>query len=436
MIGVGREWVLFSEIAVCSELSPMGSNPFRWRSMRTNNPPIRVLVVDDSSFMRNTISTLLMRFPDVQVVGTARNGMEAIEEVKRSQPDVMTLDIDMPGMNGLDVLDYVMAHHPLPVIMISALTHEGAEITFQALERGAVDFIPKNFCDNYFDIESIEGQLHVKVRDAYQARLGLQRVRRAGLKSLSSGSVSPHQEKGKVTAINRRPGVHMGGMKRVAIKPKGPLFPVVVIGSSTGGPNLLKDVIRDLPDSFPASLIIIQHMPNFFTKVFAEILNAVAPFPIREARNGDWLEPGVGFVAPGDQHLFIDRQAKGPAVIKILTESVQFSYRPSVDGAMISAAEHFGSSVIGVVVSGMGNDGVAGCQTIKENGGTVLVQDEATALMYGMPKAVVEAGWADVVVSDVQLAEWLILAVEAIGEERELTVPVGPQSLKCQNGSG
>ena len=404
--------------------------------MRTNHPSIRVLVVDDSVFMRNTISTLLMKFPDVQVVGTAKNGMEAIAELRRSQPDVMTLDVDMPGMNGLDVLDYVMANHPLPVIMISALTNEGAEVTFQALERGAVDFIPKVGGNSHFDIETIEGQLHDKVQEAYQARLGVQQAQYAEMKAISSVSVCPHREKTEARIFNRWPGVSWGGMKRAATKKSHSQFLIVVIGSSTGGPNLLKKLVADLPGFFPASLIIIQHMPKFFTKVFAEKLNAAAPFPIREACNGDWLEPGVGLVAPGDQHLFIGCQANGRAVIEISTESGQFSYRPSVDGAMVSAAEHFGSSVVGVVVSGMGNDGVAGCQKIKEYGGTVLVQDEASALMYGMPRAVVAAGWADAVVSDNQLAECMIQAVEVIGEGRALACPLGHRLSKDRIGSG
>ena len=436
MIGVGREWVKFDEIGTSSERPPMDTNPFRWKPMKTNSPPIRVLVVDDSAFIRNTLSTMLMKFPDVQVVGTAKNGMEAIEQVKRSQPDVMTLDVDMPGMSGLAVLDYVMAHCPLPVIMISALTNEGAGVTLQALERGAVDFIPKDVGQKHFDIDWIEGQLHDKVQEAYQAQLGVHQARHAGVNNISSVSVSHPQKKGETRAAIRRPDISWEGVNRAATQQTHDMFPLVVIGSSTGGPNLLKQLVRDLPAPFPASLIIIQHMPKFFTKVFSENLNAVAPFPIREARNGDWLEPGVGLVAPGDQHLFIDRQVNGRAAIKISTESVHLPYRPSVDCAMASAAEHFASSVIGVVVSGMGNDGVVGCQKIKEHGGTVLVQNEATALLYGMPRAVVEAGWADAVVSDVQLAECMVQAVEAILEERALAIPVGLRPSKVRNGSG
>jgi two-component system, chemotaxis family, protein-glutamate methylesterase/glutaminase len=404
--------------------------------MRTNIPSIRVLVVDDSAFMRNTLSTMLMKFPDVQVVGTAKSGLDAIEQVKRSQPDVMTLDIDMPGMNGLAVLDYVMAHCPLPVIMVSALTNEGAGVTLQALERGAVDFIPKDVGQKHFDIHSIEGQLHDKVREAYQARLGVSQARHVGVNSISSISVSHPQGKAKTRSAIRLPDISRGDTNRAHTQQTPDMFPLVVIGSSTGGPSLLKQLVRNLPASLPASLIIIQHMPKFFTKVFAENLNAVAPFPIREARNGDRLEPGVGLVAPGDQHLFIDRQANGRAGVKISTELVHQPYRPSVDCAMASAAEHFGSSVIGVVVSGMGNDGVVGCQKIKEYGGTVLVQDEETAVLYGMPRAVIEAGWADAVVPDVQLAECMIQAVEAIWDARALGIPVGLRLAKGRHGSG
>lgn len=379
---------------------------------------------------------MLMKFPDVQVVGTAQNGREAIEQVKRSQPDVMTLDVDMPGMNGLEVLDYIMAHHPLPVIMISALTCEGARVTLEALEHGAVDFIPKDGRNDYIDMASVEGQLHDKVQEAYKARIGTHQAKFRGREPILSVPDFHHQDRERVkpsvwcTGVSRRKGSH------IYSKPARHLFPLVVIGSSTGGPNLLNRLVRDLPDPFPASLVIVQHMPKFFTKVFSEYLNAICPFPIREACNGDWLEPGIGFVAPGDQHLSIDRQADGRAVISITNESEALPYRPSVDCAMVSAAQHFGSFVIGVVVSGMGNDGLVGCQKIKEYGGIVLVQDEATALMYGMPRAVLEAGCADAEVSDVQLALCLLRSVDAILEEGTLLIAERLPSTKGVKSSG
>jgi two-component system, chemotaxis family, protein-glutamate methylesterase/glutaminase len=406
--------VIFSEVRASYACTLMETNLFRLKTLGTNYSQIRVLVVDDSAFMRKTLSAMLRKCPDVQVVGTAQNGKEAIEQLRRCHPDVMTLDIDMPDMNGLHVLDYVMAAHPIPVIMISALTKEGAGATLQALERGAVDFIPKEAAHDFSDLDRMGKQLHAKVRGAYHARLGVRRTRYAVSPPMSSSPVT--QRRGRKEAVVSRswPGASLGGIHGSVTMPTPGLFPVVVIGSSTGGPNLLKELVRDISVPFPAAILIIQHMPKFFTKVFSENLNAISHFPIREAHHGDYLEPGIGFVAPGDQHLFLGRRNDNRTTIEISSEPGQLTYRPSVDWAMSSAAENFGPFVVGVVVSGMGNDGVMGCQKIKEYGGTVLVQDETTALMYGMPRAVAEAGWADVVVPDTQLAGCLRQIVEAM----------------------
>jgi two-component system chemotaxis response regulator CheB len=191
-------------------------------------------------------------------------------------------------------------------------------------------------------------------------------------------------------------------------------FPLVVIGASTGGPNLLKTVVRDLPSTFPAALLIVQHMPKYFTKVFADNLNDVATIPIREAKDGDVLQPGVGFVVPGDHHVRVIRQGDGKAVIALSDEPLGHLYRPSIDCAMTSAAEQFGSLTVGVVLTGMGNDAIIGSKKIKECGGVILAQDESTSLIYGMPRAVVEAGLADTVVSDVEIITALMEAVDSI----------------------
>ena len=191
-------------------------------------------------------------------------------------------------------------------------------------------------------------------------------------------------------------------------------FPLAVIGASTGGPNLLKAIIRDLPASFPAALLIVQHMPKFFTKVFAENLDALASFSIREAQNGDELQVGMGFVVPGDHHMRVTRTSDGRAILTIESESQDLPYRPSIDCAMVSAAEQFGQSTVGLVLTGMGNDGLVGSQKIKACGGRVLVQNEATSLIYGMPRAVAEAGVADAVLPDVQLGGALVKAVDSV----------------------
>ncbi len=386
--------------------------------MEKKDQPIKVLVVDDSAFMRNMLSMMLKNCDDLKVVGTASNGQDAIEQVRRTQPDVMTLDLEMPGMNGLEVLDHMLSQHPLPIIMVSALTQEGAEVTLQALERGAVDFIAKPMNQNASEIRTIEGLLHNKVREAFQAR---HRLLEIGEEGFHSGRSVHHASQ---SLKNQGKSAFLGKSWRE--KPvhdfcetfQSAEFPLVVIGASTGGPNLLKTIIRDFPASFPAALLIVQHMPKYFTKVFAENLNAVAGFPIREAQDGDELQPGLGFVAPGNQHIVITRQLDGRPRIQFATESLEHPYRPSIDCAMGSAAEQFGQSLVGLVVTGMGNDGRAGSQHIKGQGGTVLVQDEATSLIYGMPRAVAEAGIADAVLPDVQLATALMQTVNSLFRQK------------------
>ncbi len=379
--------------------------------MNVNQQPIRVLVVDDSTFMRNRLSMMLMKYDDMKVVGTAKSGQDAIEQVQRIQPDVMTLDIEMPGMNGLQVLDHMMAHTPLPIIMVSAYTEEGASVTLQALERGAVDFIPKPTAQ---EVKAIEELLPSKIRAAHEMRHRLLRKKALGL-PMSGTELLGSSSSVRKEFHSTLPPVVRG--KRGCGEGKSTMstdFPLVVIGASTGGPSLLKTLIQDLPESFPGALLIIQHMPKFFSKVFAENLNGVSAIPIREAQDGDVLQPGLGFVAPGDQHTFITRQGNGQAMISLPTQTFPYPYRPSIDGAMVSAAEQFGRSTIGFVLTGMGNDGLVGSQAIKEHGGIVIAQDESTSLIYGMPRAVVEAKLADAVLPDIQLSTGLMQAVVSV----------------------
>jgi len=382
--------------------------------MSQNPQPIRILVVDDSAFMRNTLSMRIMKCSDMQVVGTAINGQDAIEQVQRIEPDVMTLDIDMPGMNGLEVLDYLMAHHPLPIIMVSALTEEGASVTLQAIERGAVDFIAKPMNLAPFEIGSIGDVLAGKVRVAYQMRQCLSTLRPHGTHQDWSTNSASCGLKGQDTRPSPRRSLNKCQLVRVEKVLASTEFPLVVIGASTGGPNILKDLIREIPSTFPGALLIVQHLPKFFTKVFAENLDAVSAISVREAQDGEVLQPGLGFVAPGDQHVVITRQGDGRARVSITTEPLDSPYRPSVDCAMASAAEQFGPATIGLVLTGMGNDGMVGSQMIKQHGGTVFVQDEATSLIYGMPCAVVEAGWADAVLPDTQIVAALMQTVDAV----------------------
>jgi two-component system chemotaxis response regulator CheB len=342
------------------------------------------------------------------------NGQDAIEQARRTQPDVMTLDIEMPDMNGLEVLDYMMAQDPLPIIMVSAQTEEGAEVTLQALERGAVDFISKPMNQATSEIGVIEGLLHVKIREAFQARHRLPRIGHTDIQPDRPvrDAFQDLNLQAKPMSFLRPLGERLSNNLGETLNQAE--FPLIVIDASTGGPNLLKTVIRNLPSSFPAALLIFQHMPKYFTKVFAENLNAVAAIPIREAQDGDELRAGMGFVAPGNHHVVISRQVDGRPRIRFATDLLEHLYCSSIDCAMVSAVEQSGQSTVALVLTGMGHDGMMGSHKIKEQGGTVLVQDEATSLMYGMPRAVVEAGIADAVIPDVQLARALEQAVDSL----------------------
>lgn len=248
---------------------------------------------------------MLMKCQDMQVVGTAKDGHEAIEQVQRTQPDVVTLDIEMPGMNGLEVLDHLMKNFPLPIIMVSAFTEEGAAVTLQALERGAVDFIPKPMNNSLLEIKRMETLLPTKVRAAHGMRHRIAPVVPMGTqKELSENAdISCFNSKDSHAAWAKVGKGHQHAEETEPTTQKE--FPLVVIGASTGGPNLLKALIRELPKNFPGAVLNIQHMQKFFTKVFAENLHAVSAIPICEAQDGDILRPGRGFVAPGDHHLVV-----------------------------------------------------------------------------------------------------------------------------------
>jgi two-component system, chemotaxis family, protein-glutamate methylesterase/glutaminase len=331
--------------------------------------PIRVLVVDDSAFIRKIISNMLASDPRISIVGTARNGDEALAQVKALKPDVMTLDIEMPGMNGLDVLRQVMAHNPLPILMVSSLTEEGAKETLMALELGAVDYIPKHLRGSAVNIVSIQQELIEKVVMAYQAGPKLaQFVRRAtrqcpvvsSLRTADSGS----------------------GHK------------IVAIGCSTGGPKALQDILPLFPKDFPAPILVVQHMPKLFVGPFAQRLDQLSQIEVREAVEGGVLKPGLALIAPGGVQLKVTRRNTLEVVVKLSAEPVTL-HMPSVDVMMTSVAQVFPERVIGVILTGMGHDGMEGMAAIKKASGRTIAQDEATCVVYGMPKAVVDGRLAD-----------------------------------------
>lgn len=326
---------------------------------------IRVLVVDDSAFMRLTIARRLAADPDIAVVGTARDGLDALDKIATLKPDVVTLDVQMPRMDGLTALRHIMAQCPVPVIMLSALTQRGARATIQALMRGALDFVPKPAAS--VDIQTVMDELITKVKTA----AGTRPVQ----PGLSEVALPPPASKG-------------------APRPFRNGDPVIVIGASTGGPRALQQVLCDLPADLPAAALVVQHMPPGFTRSLAQRLNETSPLVVQEAADGDYLARGQVLLAPGDFHV---RLTSGKRVC--LDHGPRRNHvRPAADVTMESAAEHHGPAVIGVVLTGMGSDGTVGAGHIKAAGGRVIAEDASTCAVYGMPRSVIETGLADQVV--------------------------------------
>ncbi|MFQ5343831.1 MAG: chemotaxis response regulator protein-glutamate methylesterase [Anaerolineae bacterium] len=352
--------------------------PVQDLSRDSSKGPVRVLVVDDSAFMRHTVAKYLEADPDITVVGSARDGLDALAKIPALKPDVVTLDVEMPRMDGLAALQRIMAECPTPVVMLSSLTQRGARTTIQALIRGAVDFVPKPAAS--INIRTVMDDLAVKVKTAAGVRLAGARERRRG----------GDKERGRYTSAPPHPCTpapqHKGGLR---------LFhngaPLIVIGASTGGPRALHQVLSDLPADLPAAVAVVQHMPPGFTRSLAQRLNETSPLIVQEATDGDRLSCGLALLAPGDFHL----RFKGAKRVSLDHGARRNHVRPAVDVTMESAAERYGAAVIGVVLTGMGADGTQGAQQIKAAGGKVIAEDESTSTVYGMPRSVAEAGLVD-----------------------------------------
>ncbi len=330
---------------------------------------IRVVVVDDSAFMRKAIGSMLENDPDITVVGTARNGREGVELVRELDPDVVTMDMEMPVMDGLAALKRIMMEMPRPVIMISSLTVEGAEATLKALDAGAVDYLPKKLSRVSLEIIKIEAELRAKVK-AVAKRVALRPVRQRS-----------------VAAFSRPVGTVPGRAVRT----------VVAIGVSTGGPPAIQSILASMPADFPSCILIAQHMPRAFTGPFAKRLDSLSPLKVSEAVDGDVLGPGRVYVAPGGSHLRVRRQG-ARLEVEVSGEPASALYKPSVNELMDSVADVIGPRALGVMLTGMGSDGLEGARKLKLAGGRLLAQSDASCVVYGMPKAVIDAGLADEVV--------------------------------------
>ena len=343
---------------------------------------IRVIVIDDSAFMRKSLTLMLESDPEIKIIATARDGSEGIEKILKLKPDIVTLDIDMPGMDGLTALKIIMEQMPVPVLMVSSLTTEGAQATTLAFDLGAVDFISKDLSYVSTNIKNIKIELIEKVKQIVRSSLIHTRFRMRRLVQ------SAHHKN-----IPAKPG-----RKKVSFEDIMSDFHAVVIGISTGGPQALLKMIPRLPKNFPLGIAIVQHMPPQFTRTLAERLNTISNVVVKEAEKGEHVEPGKVLIAPGGKQMtFCNGNSR--IAVEISDEPKDVLYRPSVDIMMTSASAAFKGPLLGVIMTGMGKDGVEGLKLIKSKGGYVISQDEESCIVYGMPRAAVEEGVVDSVLS-------------------------------------
>jgi two-component system, chemotaxis family, protein-glutamate methylesterase/glutaminase len=338
--------------------------------------PVRVLVVDDSALMRKLIPQILEKDNSIEVVGTAMDGNFALKKIADLRPQVITLDLEMPGLNGIDTLKAIMRKHHLPVIVVSSHTTSGASVTLQALALGAFDFVAKPQ-DVSAHMPDIASELIAKIKAAAQ----------------SKGRIQPVFES---TQRAEKPGS----------APTDPPTRVVAIGISTGGPNALQYLLSQLPGDFPATIVIVQHMPAGFTDMFARRLDELCAIRVKEAVSGDLLLTGRALVCPGDRHLKVKKLPLGE--VAVLSDEARVNgHRPSVDILFRSLAAEFGARGIAVLMTGMGEDGAAGMGAVHSAGGMTIAQSEESCVVFGMPKAAIERGFATRVVALDALANTL-----------------------------
>lgn len=335
---------------------------------------LKALVVDDSAFMRILISDLLNSDPELEVIGVAKNGEEAVAKARSLSPDVITMDVEMPKMNGIEAVKQIMKEKKTPIIMVSGITKKNADVTLDALANGAFDFVTKPSGTLSLDIEKVKDELIAKIKAACAStgKIGL------GRDQLQDAKTPIH--------FYARTGTKPAEPGRISRK-------VIVIGSSTGGPKSLDELFSTLPDGIPAGMLVVQHMPPYFTRSLAERLDSHSGVHVKEAEDGDRITDGFCLVAPGDYHMTVNSR-----MVHMNQEQRVNAVRPSVDVTMQTVAKTYGSNVVGVILTGMGKDGAVGMKAIKDNGGKTIACDEKTSIIFGMPKEAIKLGCIDKVV--------------------------------------
>jgi two-component system chemotaxis response regulator CheB len=334
---------------------------------------IDVLIVEDSAFMRKVLSEIMEEDPEIRVIDSAINGIEGVKKASLLKPDVITMDVEMPNMDGIEAVKEIMKICPTPIIMISAYTKKGAQKTIETLISGAVDFIEKPGGPISLNIREIKEEIIEKVKIASKANLK--------------------------TATKK---------KQISLKKRGMGDSLVIIAASTGGPKVISSIFKKIPNDFPAPIIVIQHMPGTFTRAFAKRLDERSPLSVMEAKEGNLLKKGTAYIAPGDFHLEIDDDRR----VKLNKKPSLHGVRPSADITMNSASENFDGNLIGIILSGMGKDGSIGVRNINKRGGFVIVQDKDTSVVYGMPKSAIDSGCVDLVLPSNEIAAKLIALVK------------------------
>jgi two-component system chemotaxis response regulator CheB len=349
---------------------------------------VRVLIVDDSAFMRKVLQSIIATDPQLEIVGEARDGREAIAMNDSLRPDVISMDIMMPHVDGLQATEQIMSTNPRPIIIVSSEAREGAEATLRALELGAIDFVPKPSSGIDLDMNSIRDEICRKLKTASRVRV-VRNARNTGAeKARAPLAGNPYAKSGP---SNGNPSSTGSMPAYVASTGNGNRHPIVVMAASTGGPQTLMQLVPQIPREFIGSIILVQHMPGTFTSQFSKQLAEVAGVRVKEAEHGDELRPGTFYVCPGSHHLRIS----GTGRIELQEGERINGYRPCADIAMESAAAFAGPMCVGVVLTGMGSDGTKGIQAIKAAGGHVIAQDEATSVIFGMPSEAIKTGVVD-----------------------------------------
>lgn len=357
---------------------------------------VTVLIVDDSNFFRRRLTEMIDQCPGLKVIGTASNGREGVAKAIELKPDVITMDYEMPMMDGITAVREIMAKQPTPILMFSSLTYEGARVTLDSLEAGAVDYLPKNFDEISRNAVELKNKLAERINMVAKARRRpVSTPAIASFRSSALAQPAPQPSKtvrdapvARETAVAPPKDAPTARQSPTRARRN---YSLVAIGTSTGGPVALQNVLTALPARFPYPIVLIQHMPSTFTTAFAERLNSLCKIEVKEAVDGDTLRPGVALLAPGGKQLMITKGGK----VKVLPGDERVNYKPCVDITFASAANIYRDQVLAIVLTGMGADGCEGAKLLKQNGSVVWAQDEATSVIYGMPMAIAKANLAD-----------------------------------------